>query len=429
MPAKAMTDNTRSNLQHRHTSHFSPNAAATSTPSLLIAMSKAPITSRRRRLLNSTNLLVVFVTSLLQIGYCRADDATPPLACGAVDTNLTVFDGPAPPQTATTLNLQFTCIYNDFSADATEYQIVPAPVIKIQPGDDVAFYSNPPNIYDWVDQDGTGTTLSLAHNAFTSASFDGDEGQRPISVEFIITWPASQLERISVFADNAVSILVVIDEGFTALQSIEVLPGGGPTGLEAYLSTDGPVSLKLAGGMALGVHVAAVGSNTQLKLDVQTDTADIEISSTNNNIIGEVHAANVADRTGNVLVDGVGVDGIVSTGEGPGMLFANDCALVDGECQPLDDTMTLQAPNTDCQAVDVCLTSVSTLSQPERACTLVDGGTSPECANEAGAGSPTDAPASGAVSLFVKRRRCPSNNILTTMMTALVFSMSIQALY
>jgi hypothetical protein len=193
---------------------------------------------------------------------------------------------------------------------------------------------------------------------------------------------------LTVVPDLAEGNKVHLAEGFTALESIEFISNGLPAGLEAYLSTDGTVTLTLAGGMSLGVHVVAVGGTTQLKLDVQTDTVDMEFSSTTSNIVGEVHAANDGARTGNVFVDGVGTGGIVSSGEGPGQLFADSCDRVDGECQSLDG-ITLQLPDPDCVAVDVCPTAVSTLSQPARVCTLVSSGTPPGCATES---VPTEAP-------------------------------------
>mmetsp|Transcript_54648 Transcript_54648/g.132717 ORF Transcript_54648/g.132717 Transcript_54648/m.132717 type:complete len:382 (-) Transcript_54648:431-1576(-) len=338
-------------------------------------------------------LVLLALLVVLQVGqYCRGNPT-----CGG--NNLTEFDAPTPPQTATNLNLQFTCIYNDFNPDPTNYTIVPTPVIRIEPGDTVGFYSNPPQIYDWVDNDGTGTTLSLAHNPYTSTTpADGGESEgtetvdKTVEVELVITWPPSQLETLSVVPDLADGATVLIAEGFTALKSIEFTNNGVPAGLQAYLSTDGTVTVSLKGGMGLGVNVAAVGDTTELVLDVQTDEADLVFSSTTNNIVGKVHAANVATRTGKVFVDGVGAGGIVSDGNGPGLLLADDCERVDGECRPFDEGTTLKSPETDCQVTDVCLTTVSTLSQPSRSCELVTGAP-PECAVGPG---PTDPPSSGA---------------------------------
>ena len=340
--------------------------------------------------MNGLVLLTLLV--VLQVGqYCTANPT-----CG---NNLTEFDAPAPPQTATNLILQFTCIYNDFNPDPTNYTIVPTPVIRIEPGDAVGFYSNPPQIYDWVDNDGTGTTLSLAHNPYTSTTTPTGEGEsdgaesvdKTVEAEFVITWPSSQLEALSVVSDLADGTTVLIAEGFTALKSIE-FSNNGVAGLQAYLSTDGSVTVSLQGGLGLGVNVAAVGDTTELVLDVQTDTADLVFSSTTNNIVGKVHAANVAARTGNVFVDGVGAGGIVSDGNGPGLLLADDCERVDGECRPFDEGTTLKSPVTDCQVAEVCLTAVGTLSQPTRSCELFSG-TPPECAVGPG---PTDPPISGA---------------------------------
>ena len=339
-------------------------------------------------------LVLLTLLVVLQVGqYCTASPT-----CGR---NLTEFDAPEPPQTAKNLNLQFTCIYNDFNPDPTNYTIVPTPVIRIEPGDAVGFYSNPPQIYDWVDNDGTGTTLSLAHNPYMPSSTttstnegesDGTESiDKTVEVEFVITWPPSQLEALSVVSDLADGTTVLIAEGFTALKSIE-FSNNGVAGLQAYLSTDGSVTVSLKGGLDLGVNVAAVGDTTELVLDVQTDTADFVFSSTTNNIVGQVHAANVAARTGNVFVDGVGPGGIVSDGNGPGLFLADDCERVDGECRPFDEGTTLKSPVTDCQVMEVCLTSVGTMSQPRRSCERVSG-TPPECAVGPG---PTDPPTSEA---------------------------------
>lgn len=343
----------------------------------------------RRR--SSTSLLVVVVVVLVSLLFPCSQAAIPSCTPGS---NLTEFNNPLPPQTATILNLEFTCIYNDFGSFETTYQMVPSPVIRIEPGNKIGFYSNPPDIYDWVDQDG-GTTLSLAHNPFTlsntSSSF--------VTVEFVITWPADQLEGVTMVGDNGANNAVLLVEGFTALQSIDV-SGAAPTGLEAYLSTEGTVALQLRGEMALGAHVHVVdGTTTELTIDVENGSGDIEISGTS--VTGEVHAANIASRTGTVSVDGVGA--IMSTGEGPGLFYANDCDRVEGDCLGLDTT--LQAPDTECQATEVCLTLVATTSQPVRVCTQVDGGTPPQCQDGTTTSSPTEAPGSGGESCGENSKR------------------------
>ena len=62
--------------------------------------------------------------------------------------NLTQLSGPKPSPTATFLDIDITCIYQQFANDTYSYQFVPLPFIRVEPGDAIGFYSNPPDIYD-----------------------------------------------------------------------------------------------------------------------------------------------------------------------------------------------------------------------------------------------------------------------------------------
>lgn len=261
------------------------------------------------------------------------------------------FNQPFPNQNATFLDLDLTCIYDDFKPSLT-YQLVPSPFILVEPGDRIGFYSVPANIYDIVERDG-GATLSLAHNAFSDLN--------SFQTTFFITWPANQLELLRM---NTINGTLLLSEGFTNLRQLNVT--GSLGGLEAYLSTKGKISVVLRGTNSPGSHIKVMDEATELVVDIETGVGDTEVSSPNGGITGRVHAIRITDRTGNVYLDGV--KSIVSTGSGPGMLFANDCSNVEGNCNPL--TTNLTNPDTQCRTSDVCLVNAVTAVSPVRTCTM-----------------------------------------------------------
>jgi hypothetical protein len=274
------------------------------------------------------------------------------------DISLTRLNDPQPPQTATFLDLDFTCIYNDFATDGISYQFVPAPFIRVEPGDDIAIYSNPPNIYDSVDRDGDNRVVSLAHNNVTALTFATTT--QPVPTFLVITWPAEQLERLRVGTINATLLLA---EGFTNLKELNVTGRRG--GLEAVLSTNGTIRLRMTGENLVGRHIVA-SESTQLEVYIEMGEENVEINATApNSISGEVHAIRNNRRTGNVSL--AGVKSIVSTGQGPGMLLADDCSKVQGNCHPFNGTM--QSPNPDCRLTNTCLVTVFTRTKPGRTCT------------------------------------------------------------
>lgn len=269
------------------------------------------------------------------------------------DMNLTRFNDPQPSQKATHLDIDFTCIYNDFATEGISYQFVPAPFVRVEPGDAIAFYSTPPDIYDIInrDDDDGGATISLAHNRVT---------QEPGQTFLVVTWPAEQLERLSVGTINGT---VLLAEGFTNLKEFNVTGRRG--GLEAFLSTQGTIQMRMTGENLVGKHVQ-VSENTELNVYIEHGEGDVEITATSpNSISGEVHAVRNTRRTGSVSL--VGIKSILSTGEGPGILFADDCSKVTGNCNPLNGTLV--TPDPDCRLTDTCLVTVFTRTEPGRTCT------------------------------------------------------------
>lgn len=311
----------------------------------------------------STTPRPAFLLALLVLAMAVAG------ARGQSCPNVTAFNKPFPSQTATFLDITFTCIYNGFSSNETIYQFVPSPFILVEPGDKIGFFTNPPDLYDIVEQDG-GTTLSLAHNPFTAPPSE------PTS--FVITWPANQLERLRLGSVNATLLLA---EGFTNLKELNVT--GELGGLEAFLSTEGPMSLVLRGRNLVGTTVLVTSEATELAVDIQTGVGDTEVTSPRGGITGAVHAVRQVDRTGNVYLDGV--QSIESTGLGEGMLFADDCDNVEGRCSPLNQT--LATPDTNCRSTDVCLVTARTLESPVRTCTL---SVEPDCIGSGGGGNPSE---------------------------------------
>eukprot|EP00539_Tryblionella_compressa_P007714 CAMPEP_0178766586 /NCGR_PEP_ID=MMETSP0744-20121128/19149_1 /TAXON_ID=913974 /ORGANISM="Nitzschia punctata, Strain CCMP561" /LENGTH=324 /DNA_ID=CAMNT_0020422329 /DNA_START=177 /DNA_END=1151 /DNA_ORIENTATION=- len=264
--------------------------------------------------------------------------------------NLTKFSPPEPGQTATLLDIDFTCIYNDFSREVFSYTYVPPTFVLVEPGDRIAFYSTPPNIYAFVERD-DGNTISLAHNIIT---------EEPGETAFVITWPANQLEQIRMGGINATLLLA---EGFTNLREINVT--GELGGLEGYISSSSAY-MKLRGVHAYGTHVQVVSDETQeLVVDIETGVGDMEIIAPANTITGLVHSIRNTERVGNVFLDGV--KAVESTGLGPGQLYADDCSKVTGNCNSLNDT-DLESPNTDCRLADTCLVTLFTRTQPARTC-------------------------------------------------------------
>jgi hypothetical protein len=263
--------------------------------------------------------------------------------------NLTKFNDPQPSQTATYLDIHFTCIYDDFAEGGISYQLVPAPFIRIEPGDSIAFFSTPPDIYDVIDRDG-GTTISLAHNPIN---------EEPGKTFLVITWPAQQLERLSVQTVNGTILLA---EGFTNLQELNVTGNRG--GLEAILSTEGTVKMRMTGQNLVGKRVQA-SENTKLEVYIETGEEDVEITTAApNSITGEVHAIRNSRRTGSISLDGV--EAIISTGQGPGMLFADNCSKVVGNCSPLNGT--LSSPDPECRLTNTCLVTIFTTTVPVQTC-------------------------------------------------------------
>jgi hypothetical protein len=257
------------------------------------------------------------------------------------------------------LDIDFTCIYNEFATDGISYQFVPAPFIRVEPGDSIAFYSTPSDIYDSIDRDNA-TTISLAHNNISATTSITTATTQPVPTFLVITWPAEQLERLRMGTINATLLLA---EGFTNLKELNVTGRRG--GLEAILSTEGTIQLRMTGENLVGRHIVASG-NTQLKVYIEMGEGNVEINATApNSITGEVHAIRNTRRIGNVSLDGV--KSIISTGQGPGMLLADDCSKVNGNCHPLNNTM--QSPDPKCRLTNTCLVTLFTLTSPARTCT------------------------------------------------------------
>jgi hypothetical protein len=270
--------------------------------------------------------------------------------------NLTEFDAPKPSQTATFLNIDITCIYQQFATDDRfSYQFVPAPFIRVEPGDAVGFYSNPPDIYDTIDRvsdDGTTEIISLAHNVAT-------RGSAVNVTSFVITWPADQLEYIRMGSINATLLLA---EGFTNLREINVTAEFG--GLQATLTprSDGrPTYLQIRGRHLFGTVVEALEGTQRLIVDIETGENDVSIHAPPQTITGLVHAVRNTRRIGNVYLDGV--QSVEKTGLGPGQLFADECSNVIGECETLSNT-TLPSPDTECRLTDTCLVTAFTTWDP-----------------------------------------------------------------
>jgi hypothetical protein len=293
---------------------------------------------------NIRSLLVwTFLASLI----LQAADAQ--TSCPA-DFDLQPFNNPQPSQSATFLDIEFTCIYNDLSPNQTIYQFVPAPFIRVEPGDNITFYSTPPDIYDIVDRD-DGATVSLAHNPAQS---------EPGQTLLVITWPAAQLQKLRVGSINGTLLLA---EGFTALQEINVT--GRLGGMEGFISTEGTARLRLTGENQVGKHIEA-SDNTKLDVYIETGVGNVEITAPANSITGEVHAVRMTQRTGSVSLKGV--ESLESTGLGPGLLYADNCESVNGNCNPLDHT-NLTTPVPSCRLTKTCLVTAFTRSQPVRTCT------------------------------------------------------------
>ncbi|KAG7354352.1 hypothetical protein IV203_003708 [Nitzschia inconspicua] len=279
----------------------------------------------------------------LSSSVCHAQTSCP------ADYNLTKINDPQPSQTATHLDVHFTCIYNDFATMGLTYPFVPAPFVRVEPGDSIAVYSTPPDIYDIINHD-DGTTVSLAHNTIT---------QEPGQTFLVITWPAQQLERLSVGTINGT---VLLAEGFTNLKEFNAT--GRLGGVDAILSTQGTIKLRLIGENQVGKRFNA-SENTLLDVYIETGEGDVTITAAApNSITGEVHAVRNSRRTGSVSL--VGVESITSTGQGSGMLFSDDCSKVDGNCNPLTDT--LPNPDPACRLTNTCLVTAFTTTQPGRTC-------------------------------------------------------------
>jgi hypothetical protein len=302
----------------------------------------------------SSLCLVFLLSNIMVMVQCQT-------SCPA-DMNLTEFNPPNPSATATFLDIDFTCIYNDFSAERVSYQFVPAPFVRVEPGDRVAFYSTPPDIYDIIDRNNDGTAITLAHNAIT---------EQPGQTALVITWPADQLERLRLGSVNSTLLLV---EGFTNLKELNVT--GRLGGLEAYISSD-DLYLNLQGEQEVATHIQMMSSSSEAKLtvDIEIGVADIEIAAPDNSITGTIHAPRMTDRSGKVFLQGV--ESVDATGQGPGMVYANDCSKVTGNCQPFNANTTLESPDTDCRLTNVCLVTAFSLSQPARTCSgqFPEGGT------------------------------------------------------
>jgi hypothetical protein len=296
-------------------------------------------------------LFCSFLLLLFVVGTTTVAAATScPSSMGLVELN-----PPKPTQTATFLDIDVTCIYQQFAENGTfSYQFVPSPFIRVEPGEMIAFYSNPPNIYDIVervsDDDSTTTIISLAHNVATKEPVNG--------TSFVITWPADQLEYVRMGSVNATLLLA---EGFTNLREVNVTAEFG--GLQATLSprSDGqPIYLQVRGRNRFGTTVEALNGTQQLIVDIETGENDISVIAPPSTITGLVHSVRNINRVGNVYLNGV--QAVERTGLGPGQLFANDCSNVVGECEPLKST--LSPPDTECRATDTCLVTAFTTWDP-----------------------------------------------------------------
>lgn len=295
------------------------------------------------------------------------------------------------PQPATFLDLTFQCVYDtDNPGQAFTYSWVPpTSSIRIQPGDRVAFFSSPPNVYrvqsfrdDQVflvqaEWDGSGTS--------GGDDDDDDDGSSlsplpspPPTFALTVTFPPEQLRRLRISGTTAGGANVVIASGFTQLNELNATLGEG--GLDAILShTGGALSVRLRGEAYGGVRLQVDNNNTNnnstgeddnddtvnagLVLDIENGAADIYIQGTI--LTGTVNAIDSPVRSGKVFLDGTILDSIIATGEGPGMLFSTDCTNVIGNCSTLLDDGTWDGPDvTDtCQFGPGCVTqSVSTVN-------------------------------------------------------------------
>ncbi|KAL3903353.1 MAG: hypothetical protein SGILL_010478 [Bacillariaceae sp.] len=182
---------------------------------------------------------------------------------------------------------------------------------------------------------------------------------------------------------GSVNATLLLAEGFTSLQELNVT--GRLGGLEAIISTEGSVNMRLTGDSLVGKHIA-IGDSTQLQVYIENGVGDVEIKGSPGSISGEVHAVRIQQRTGSVSLDGI--SSIESTGQGPGMLYTDDCSSVNGNCNPLDSDVTFTTPDPSCRLTDTCLVTAFTTSMPVRTCTAQIPEVGTECqGNNTGGGS------------------------------------------
>jgi hypothetical protein len=329
------------------------------------------------------------------------------------DGTLTEFssDDNDVPQSATFLDLSFQCVYDtdnpgeDYTYtwvapnnDATTSQITNT--IRIQPGPKIGFYSTPPDVYkvasDFVRDD----QIYLVQNAIVTN--ETDTPSPPSQFGLVITFPPDQLNRLRIGGIAAADANIVIEEGFTQLRELNASMVLG--GLDAVISTEGEMTMRLNGEMYGGARIALAENNnsinnaTELVLNIEIGVGDIQIQGTVQG--GTVQAINIPVRTGNVLLDGEILDFISSTGDGPGQFLTNDCTFVQGGCRMLPDNAKLVDPQineTYCKFGPGCLARSRSKVDPNNngspvfSCSVLQG---LECA------APTEAPSSPPTGIF-----------------------------
>jgi hypothetical protein len=359
------------------------------------------------------------------------------------------------PPFATFLDLTFQCVYDtDNPGQAFAYTWVPpTSAIRIQPGNKVAFYSSPPNVYSvqsfredhvflvQAEWDATRTSTTGDDDddddgisSSSSSSSSSSPPPPPPAFALTITFPPEQLQKIRISGTTAGDAYVVIAPGFTRLTELNATMGEG--GLDAIFSpTEGTaLSVRLRGEAYGGVRLQMTDNNNNNKtdtvvdsngtfndtaadaaglfiLDIENGAGDIYIQGTVLN--GTVNAINDFIRSGNVILDGVVLDSVLSTGEGPGMMFSIDCTYVIGNCTPLldDELLVLVGPDVadTCQFGPGCITqSVSTVNTDDSSGPLLSCSNLNvfECA------APTETP-SGAPIEVVLPSNMPSEMVIT----------------
>ena len=312
------------------------------------------------------------------------------------------------PQSATFLDLSFQCVYDttnpgeDYTYtwvapnnDATTSQITNT--IRIQPGPKIAFYSTPPDVYKVASDFLRDDQIYLVQNALVVN--ETDILSPPPQFGLVITFPPDQLQRLRIGGIAASDANIVIEEGFTQLKELNASMVLG--GIDAVISTEGEMTMRLGGEMYGGARIAIASSTddntnsnatTNVVLNVENGVGDIQIQGTVQG--GTVQAINIPARTGNILLDGEILDFISSTGDGPGQFLTNDCTFVQGGCRTLPDSAKLANPQineTYCRFGPGCLARSRSKVDPNNngspvfSCSVLQG---LECA------APTEAPSS-----------------------------------